>query len=825
MAKQIAYRLLKECTSLRNAKLLHQQTLIRGTSKQMAIDIISMYLSCECPSYALTVLEHLQPSPSLVYWWNVLIKKDVHIGLFNDSLSLFSRMTGMGWTADHYTYPFVLKACGEIPDTRRGRIVHAVICNNGFESNVFVCNSLVAMYARCGALEDARKMFDEMCQRGVTDKVSWNSIVAAYMQSGDSDEALMLFMRMTTSVKLLPDVVSLVNILPTFGSGGALEHGRQVHGLAVRSGLFDDVFVGNAILNMYAKCKMMDHAKKVFDVMEDKDVVTWNAMVTAYSQSGSFKDVLLLVEKMKEKRIEMDVVTWSAVIAGYAQRGHGCEALDVFRQMQISGSVPNVVTLISLLSGCATAGALLQGKETHCYSMKCILKREGVGHEEDKMVNNALIDMYAKCHDVSSARCIFDSLTFIERNVVTWTAMIGGYAQQGDANDSVKVFSEMMRGSSTPNAFTISCVLMACSRLSALRSGKEIHAYALRNRYENSMLHVANCLIDMYSKCGDVDAARNVFDNMKQRNDVSWISLMTGYGMHGRGEDALEYFDGMLKAGFVPEGLTFVVVLYACSHSGMVDQAINYFNNMTKDFGVIPQVEHYACMVDVLGRAGRLNEAVELINRMPVEPSQIVWVALLSACKTHTNVELGELASKKLLEMDSENDGSYTLLSNIYADAGCWNDVARIRSLMKKSGIRKRPGYSYVQGKKGNTTFFVGDRSHPQSEQIYKVLADLILRIKELGYIPKTRYALHDVADEEKNDLLSEHSEKLALAYGILTSYPGAPIRIIKNLRICGDCHSAITFISKIVDHEIIVRDPSRFHHFKKGSCSCKGYW
>ncbi|OVA18529.1 Pentatricopeptide repeat [Macleaya cordata] len=816
---------LKECKSISNAKLLHQQILVRGELKDMPIDIISMYISVDAPIYALTILERLQPSSSIVYWWNALIKRDLQLGFLDNAFNLYSRMKRLGWTADHFTYPFVLKACGEIPSFRRGTIVHAVICYNGFESNVFVCNSLVAMYARCGALEEARKMFDEISQRDITDRVSWNSIVKAYMQSGDSYEALELFVRMTKDFKLRPDAVSLVSIFPAFASSKALIHGKEAHGFAVRSGLFGDVFVGNAVIDMYAKCGMMGEANKVLELMEVKDVVTWNAMVTGYSQSGSFKDALLLFEKMKEERIELNVVTWSAVIAGFAQRGHGCEALDVFRQMQISGSAPNVVTLVSLLSGCASMGALLQGKETHCYAIKSILNREGGDHGEDLMVINALIDMYAKCRNAKDARALFESLTPRDRNVVTWTVMIGGYAQHGDANDAMKLFSEMIQEYSIPNAFTISCVLMACARLAALRCGKQIHVYVIRNRYESSMLFVANCLIDMYSKCGDVDAARNIFDKMKERNDVSWTSLMTGYGMHGRGEEALEVFDGMRKAGMVPDGITFIVVLYACSHSGMVDRGINYFNSMRKDFGVVPEVEHYACMVDVLGRAGRLNEAVELIKGMPMEPSQIVWVALLSACRMHSNIELGEFAANKLSEMDSENDGSYTLLSNIYAEAGRWKDVARIRSLMKKTGIKKRPGCSWVEGKKGSTSFFVGDRSHPQSEVIYEVLANLILRIKAIGYVPKKCFALHDVDDEEKGDLLLEHSEKLALAYGILTSSPGAPIRITKNLRVCGDCHSAISFISKIVDHEIIVRDSSRFHHFKKGSCSCRGYW
>lgn len=792
----------------------------------MVTYVVGMYVACDAPLYAISVLERIPPSPETVYWWNALIRRAVRFGFLDDVLHLYRRMQRIGWKPDGYTFPFVLKACGELPSYRRGASVHALVCADGFESNVFVCNALVSMYWRCGALDDAKQMFDELSDRGIGDAVSWNSIVAAYVQSGDWKMALEMFDRMTDDIRLRPDAVSLVNILPACASVGALLWGKQIHGFALRSALFEDVFVGNAVVDMYAKCGMMEEAKEVFKRMKVKDVVSWNAMVTGLSQVGRYEDALHLFEKMQQEKIELNVVTWSAVIAGYAQRGRGYEALDVFRKMLVAGSEPNVVTLVSLLSGCASVGTLLQGKEAHCYAIKTMLNIDENDPGNDLMVINGLIDMYSKCKSVGIARTLFDATPPKDRNVVTWTVMIGGYAQHGEANDALELFSHMLRqDTSLPNGFTISCVLVACARLGALRFGRQIHGYVLRNRYEFVMLFVANCLIDMYSKSGDIDAARIVFDSMHQKNAVSWTSLMTGYAMHGRGEEALQIFYEIMKAGLVPDGITFLVVLYACSHTGLVKQGIEYFDRMSKEFGVIPGLEHYACMVDLLGRAGRLDEAMKLIKGMPMEPSPIVWVALLSACRTHSNVELGEYAASRLSELESENDGSYTLLSNIYANARRWKDVARIRSMMKHSGIKKRPGCSWVQGKEGTATFFAGDRAHPLSQQIYEILADLIQRVKAIGYVPETSFALHDVGDEEKGDLLSEHSEKLALAYGILTSSPGAPIRITKNLRVCGDCHIAITYISKIIDHEIILRDSSRFHHFKNGSCSCKGYW
>ncbi|KAL2504198.1 Pentatricopeptide repeat-containing protein [Abeliophyllum distichum] len=820
--------------SLTKAKLIHQQQVVRGaplfSDPNITTQVLSNYLTCDAHSEVLTLLRHLPPTLSVVFYWNNLIKRSVSMRNLENALHLFNEMRRLNWAPDEYTYPYVFKACGELSSFVPGAAVHALALVTGYiNSNVFVGNATVAMYGRCGAYDKAQKTFGEMLERGLFDTISWNSIIAVYAQIGEWKRALQMFKEMVSvrNFALRPDAVSMVNVLPACASVKSWRNGMGIHGYAIKKGLVEDVFVGNAIVDMYAKCALMEEAKTVFDKMEVKDVVTWNAMVTGYSQTGKFDDALGLFKRMREEEIELNVVTWSAVISGYAQRGLGYEALDVFREMIVLGSEPNAVTLVSVLSGCAAVAALVQGKETHCYIIKEFLILEGNDPGDEMMVINGLIDMYAKCKNFTTARAMFDSIERKDRSVVTWTVIIGGYAQHGEASDALGLFSAMLRDKNgmIPNAFTMSCVLVACARLGALRLGREIHAYTLRNRYEEALLFVSNCLIDMYAKSGDVDAARVVFDNMSHKNAVSWTSMMTGYGMHGRGDEALQMFDGMRRTGLPIDGVTFVVVLYACSHSGMVDNGINYFNNMIRNFGVVPAVEHYACMVDLLGRAGRLDEAMKLIKDMPMEPNPIVWVAFLSGCRLHKNVELGEHAVSQLLELKFENDGLYTLLSNIYASAKRWKDVARIRSLMKQSGIRKRPGCSWVQGKKGSASFFVGDRSHPMTQEMYNLLDDLIHRIKIMGYVPETSFALHDVDDEEKGDLLLEHSEKLALAYGILTTAPGVPIRITKNLRVCGDCHIAITYISRIIEHEIILRDSSRFHHFKNGSCSCKGYW
>ncbi|KAJ3708743.1 hypothetical protein LUZ61_012448 [Rhynchospora tenuis] len=772
---------------------------------------------CKSLSDSLSILERLSAVP--VQFWNALIRNEVKHGRHDRALVVCRQALRAGAKPDNYTLPLALKACGELASFLRGSSVHGVVVKHGFESNVFVGNGLIVMYARCGAVEEARKVFDEMCQRGIDDVVSWNSIIAAYVKDGDARTALNLFSELQGAFR--PDVISLVNILPACASLKALRQAREIHGYAIRTGLLENIFVGNSLIDVYAKCGTMRVACKVFESMERRDTVSFNAMVTGFSQNGMFDEALGALNRMREENIPIDVVSWSAVISSYAQRGLGSEAISVFRQMQLSQSVPNEVTIISLLSAIASAGALSHGMETHAY---CIRKSI---NGEDFMVKNALIDMYAKCGSFGRARCLFDSIPGMNRNVVTWTVMIGGYAQLGDAIQALELFSVMVSKPYfvKPNAHTVSCALMACARLSSIHFGKQVHAHIARHSYGFAALHVDNCILDMYVKCGDVKAAQNVFDKMPLRNDVTWTSILTGYGMLGRGEETLKLFDDMQKAGVKPDDITFLVVLYACCHAGLVDVGLKYFESMSKVYGVTPRAVHYACVVDLLGRTGQLDKAWMTICNMPLEPTPMVWIALLSVCRIHKNVNLAELALEKLVEAGSDSDSSYTLLSNIYANAGRWKDAAQIRTKMKKSGIIKQPGCSWVESKTGITTFLVGDKSHPRSKEIYELLQRLMDRIKGIGYVPQVDFALHDVDEEEKSSLLSEHSEKLALAYGLLTAPKGSTIRVMKNLRVCGDCHSAILYISKVVEHDIILRDSSRFHHFRKGVCSCGGYW
>lgn len=375
-----------------------------------------------------------------------------------------------------------------------------------------------------------------------------------------------------------------------------------------------------------------------------------------------------------------------------------------------------------------------------------------------------------------------------------------------------------------PNSVTLVSVLLACAHLASQKQCKLIHGYIIKGGF-NSNLVIVTALIDTYANCGILEVAHQLFDQMSEKNVVSWSAMIAAYGMHGLGEEAISLFHQMQMTGILPNHITFVSLLSACSYSGLVLEGRQYFNSMVQYYCIVPRVVHYACMVDLLGRAGHLHEAWDLIKTMPLEPGASVWGALLGACRVHCNIELGQYAAEQLFELEPKNAGCYVLLANIYAAAGRWEDVARVRTMMKDRAVKKTPGYSCTEVNNRVHAFVMGDRSHPQSKEIYEMLETLERKMEAVGYVPDTNFVLHDVEEEVKESMLSTHSEKLALAFGLISTSPGTPLWITKNLRICGNCHSVTKLISKIAMREIYMRDANRFHYFKDGMCSCKDYW
>lgn len=491
--------------------------------------------------------------------------------------------------------------------------------------------------------------------------------------------------------------------------------------------------------------------------------------------------------------------------------------------MLSEGSVnPDKHTFPFVLKACAYLFDEFAGKQAHAHVFK-------FGFDADVYVNNSLIHFYASCGFLDCARQVFDEMP--ERSLVSWNTIIDGLVQSGEYDMALRMFREM-QGSFEPDGYTLQSIISACAGLGALSLGIWAHAYVLRacDAKLGADVLLNNALVEMYCKCGMLDLAKQVFDGMLKRDINTWNSMILGLAMHGKAELALEHFDKMTNGeGLMPNAITFVGILSACNHGGMVELGREYFDKMVKDYSIEPRLEHYGCLVDLLARAGLIDEALHLVSNMPIKPDVVIWRSLLDACcKKNIGIELSEQVAKKILESEGvASSGVYVLLSRVYASATRWNEVGLIRMLMTEKGIRKEPGCSSMEINGVNHEFFAGDTSHSQSKDIYRVLDVINKRLYSAGYRADISQAplVDGEYEDQKQDALKLHSERLAIAYGLLNLKPGVPIRVFKNLRVCNDCHEVTKLISKIFAVEIVVRDRTRFHHFKDGTCSCGDYW
>ena len=791
-------RCLKE-KDLRVAREVHY-CIIKSRMEQdkyVASSLLSVYIRCGSLQDARQVFDAL--AKKNVINWTVMIGGYVQHNRGKDAMQLFHQMRQEHVQADKVTYVSILKACASPLSLKWGREVHVLIRRDGLESDIRVGTALIQMYAKCGSIEEARQAFDNLTNRNVIswiamggayaqsgsigstkvgDIVTWNVMIGAYAGSGRGVEAYDLYLKMKEE-GFQPNAVTYMSLLNDCASTGALEWVKVVHRHILEGGFESDVRVGSALIHMYAKSGSIEDAAVVFDRMKGRNLITWTVMIGAYAGSG-----------------------------------RGVEAYGLYLKMKEEGFQPNAVTYMSLLNECASTGALEWVKDVHRHIL------EG-GYESDVRVGNALVHMYAKSGSIEDARMVFDRLK--ERDVITWNVMIGAYAGSGRGVEAYDLYLKMKEGGFQPNAVTYVSLLNECASTGALEWVKDVHRHILEGGYESDVL-VGNALVHMYAKSGSIEDAQLVFERMEECDVMTWNIMIGGLGQHGRGRDALELFRKMKADGLVPDAYSFVALLSACSHAGLVDEGRQIFCAM-KDYGVIPTVVHYTCMVDLLGRAGLLEETKRFISSMPVEANAGTWGALLGACRTYGNVELGELAAKEVMKLEPADASPYVLLANIYAAAGQWDQVSFIWHMMQERGIRKEPGVSWI--KIGNKVhrFVVGDRSHPEAKKIYDVLNNLSKKLKAEGYIPDTRLVLCNIDEEQKVHALCAHSEKLAIAYGLMHTPRGMPIRVYKNLRVCSDCHTATGLISKVTGREIVTRDANRFHHFKDGVCSCGDYW
>ncbi|XP_008797883.1 putative pentatricopeptide repeat-containing protein At5g40405 [Phoenix dactylifera] len=523
------------------------------------------------------------------------------------------------------------------------------------------------------------------------------------------------------------------------------------------------------------------------------------------------------------------------------------DSLLFYSRSRRAGVLTNNYTFPFLLQACSRTPVVAEGAQVHAHVVK-------LGFDGDLYVRNALIHFYSSCCEMDESERVFNEFPerrdvvswnamlagyartgridvaeelfegMPERDAISWSTMIMGYVQGGILEKGLKLFREMVDKGEMVNEAALVTVLSASAQLGLLENGQFIHSN-IKARNFPITLAVGTALVDMYAKCGSIKLSKQVFDGMPQRDVFAWNAMVCGLATHGMGKEALELFQRFLNEGLRPTSVTFVGVLNACSRAGLVAEGRQYFKSMIEDYGIEPEMEHYGCIVDLLGRAGLVSEALELIEGMSVSPDPVLWGTLLGACKIHGLLDLGITIGNKLVELDPSHDGHYVLLAGIYAKARKWEDVIRVRRLMSNRGTNKVAGWSLIEAHGSVHKFVAGDREHKDSSEVYMTLEMIGRRLGEAGYMPDVSSVLHDIGDEEKVHAITEHSERLAIAFGMMVVDADLPIRIVKNLRVCGDCHEFSKMVTKVFGREIVMRDGSRFHHFKEGNCSCLDYW
>ncbi|GAY48108.1 hypothetical protein CUMW_109310 [Citrus unshiu] len=696
---------------------------------------------------------------------------------FQEALSVLTE----GPKVQTSSYVSLLQECVNRKSLSNAEIIHAHIVKTGSHQDFFVMTFLVNVYGKCGNMEEAQKVFDNLPRINV---VSWTSLISGYVQNSQPELAIHVFLDMLEAGNY-PTNVTLGTALTACSSLESIRLGKQIHAYVVKYQTEDDTSVGNSLCSLYSTCGSLNSAIKAFNRIREKNVMSW-----------------------------------TTVIGASGENGEAVQGLRFFSKMLSEGIQPNEFTLTSISSVCGTMLSLRVGAQVHSLGIK-------LGYASNLRVRNSIMYLYLKCGLFDEAQKLFDGMSHV--NLVTWNAMIAGHAQMMDlakddlsahngGTEALRIFSKLNSSGMKPDLYTFSSILTICSRLVALEQGEQIHALTLKTGFLSDVV-VGTALVNMYNKCGRIERASRVFVEMSTRTLISWTSMITGFANHGLSHQALQLFEDMLLAGVRPNQVTFVGALAACSNAGMVYEALGYFEMMQKEYKIKPVMDHYMCLIDMFVRLGCIEEAFDFIKKMDFEPNEVIWSVFIAGCRRHGNMELGFYAAEQLLKLKPKDRESYAMLLDIFVSVGRWEDVAVVKNLMREEKLSETDDWSWIRIKDKVYSFKPNDGLHPQSAEIFKVLDELVENAKGFGYKQQESFEL---TDEESASVY--HSEKLAIAFGLLNTPIVSPILVIKSTTMCRDCHNFIKIITSLTAREIIVRDSKRLHKFVNGHCTCRDF-
>ncbi|PHT98865.1 Pentatricopeptide repeat-containing protein [Capsicum chinense] len=806
-------RLIESCInekSLNLGRKLHEKMeyLLEKIDPFIETKLLGMYSKCGSFQEAYQLFDKM--SQRDLFAWSAMIGACSRESRWSKVKELFYMMMGEGIVPDSFLFPKILQACANCGDVESGMLIHSIVIRCGMGCEIRVNNSLLAVYAKCGLLGCAERLFESMEMR---DTVSWNSIIMAYCHNGEIVEA-----------RRLLNLMSVEGVEPS--------------------------------------------------------LITWNILIASYNQLGRCDEALEVMKEMEGNGIMPDVFTWTCLISGLAQHNRNGQALQLFREMILIGVTPSEVTLTSIISACASRKDLRKGRELHSLAVK-------FGFDREVIVGNALVDLYSKCGKLEAARLVFDTIpdkdvyswnsmiggycqagycgkaydlfmkmheSEVSPNVITWNVLITGHMQNGDEDQALDLFRRMEKDGSIkrdaaswnaliagylqngqkekalgifrkmqsfgfkPNAVTILTILPACANLIAAKKVKEIHRCALRWNLENE-LSVANSLIDTYSKSGGIKYSRAIFDGMSTKDIISWNTMIAGYVLHGYSSEAIKLFDQMKKAGLKPNRGTFSSVISSYGLAKMVEEGKRIFSSMTQEYRILPGLEHCVAMVNLYGRSGELEEAIDFVDNMTMEHDISLWGALLTASRAHGNLNLAIHAAGQLFKLDPGNVMIYQLLLQLYVLSGISEESVTVTRPKKRDHHEESLSRSWTEIDNVVHAFASGQQSDSE-------VPDSWIKRKEVKMKGSSSCSRRCIKEEENEDITRVHSEKLALSFALINHPQSSQvIRIVKNLRMCEDCHRTAKFVSQKYEREIYVHDSKCLHHFKDGNCSCGDYW